>query len=179
MPRIGYSSLATTGWPRSMCRSSSAYTTPGRENDLTGLRYWNAYLLSSREAMELRQADLHMGGALRRLLPELGITGDLELTDAAFAGEFAHACVRWDIPLADAAAGYAWTWFEARVAAAIKLVPLGQTAGQRILYAAAERIGDITARGLDVIDADIGASAPALAIGSCLHEQQYSRLFRS
>jgi urease accessory protein len=61
----------------------------------------------------------------------------------------------------------------------MRLIPIGQTDGQRILLAALERIPEAVKRGLSLTDEDIGRSAPGLAIASALHETQYSRLFRS
>jgi urease accessory protein len=65
------------------------------------------------------------------------------------------------------------------VAAAIKLVPLGQAAGQRILSALIGQLPEVMERGLVLADDEIGVLAPRLAIGSARHETQYTRLFRS
>jgi urease accessory protein len=65
------------------------------------------------------------------------------------------------------------------VAAAIKLIPLGQTAGQRSLLALANEIPEIVARALQLTDDEIGQLSPAFAIACALHETQYTRLFRS
>ena len=56
------------------------------------------------------------------------------------AAPFALAAVRWGDRCRDCALGYAWGWLENQVAAAIKLVPLGQTDGQRVQLALAERL---------------------------------------
>ena len=65
------------------------------------------------------------------------------------------------------------------MAAAIKLMPLGQTAGQKMLMNIAKVIPDAVATGLALDDEDIGSMAPGLGIASAQHEMQYSRLFRS
>lgn len=153
-----------------------------RTADRSGVARWTAYLWASRDCAELRAEDRALGVALARLLADLGIDGARSWADApacTFATLFALAAAAWNISLADAAAGYCWAWCENQVAAAIKLVPLGQTAGQRILSRCAERIPAVVLAGLGVADADIGSSAPALAIASARHETQYSRLFRS
>jgi urease accessory protein len=95
------------------------------------------------------------------------------------AAPFALAAVHWKIGLEDCLLGYAWGWTENQVAAAIKLVPLGQTDGQRVQLKLAERLPATVARAMKVEDDDIGAGAPALAIASACHETQYTRLFRS
>jgi urease accessory protein len=144
--------------------------------------YWNRFLLASRESQELRMEDLHLGAALAQLLPQLHITEAIHWRSpqqCSYANMFALAAVRWQIPLADTAQGYLWAWAENQVAAAIKLIPLGQTAGQRILSNAGEHIPSAVNEGLSLDDEDIGAIAPAVAIVSAKHETQYSRLFRS
>ena len=92
---------------------------------------------------------------------------------------FALATTAWNVPLDEALDGYLWSWCENQVAAAVKLVPLGQTDGQRLLGALADRFSEAVevARGLD--DEDLGSSLPGVALASMLHETQYSRLFRS
>jgi urease accessory protein len=151
-------------------------------NDRSQVDYWNRYLLVSRESAELRMEDQHLGAALARVLDNLEvITADEDAVDEArsFACQFALACVRWQIPLRDAAEGYLWSWCENQVAAAIKLVPLGQSAGQRILSQCTGVIPNAADYGLGVADDKIGLLAPGVAIASALHETQYSRLFRS
>lgn len=130
-----------------------------------------------RETSELRLEDLAMGGALAQLLPSLG--ADVPERRLPFAGAFAIAAAHWGIAIDDACAGYAWTWCEAQVSAAVKLVPLGHTAGQRLLLNLGEHIPAAVSAALDVGDGDIGLSLPGFAIASSLHETQYSRLFRS
>jgi len=63
--------------------------------------------------------------------------------------------------------------------AALKTVPLGQTDGQRLLFAIGARLAAIVERAAELGDDDIGAFMPRLAILSSRHETQYSRLFRS
>ena len=150
--------------------------------DEAGAAAWSRWLLASRETAELRAEDRHLGRALARLLADLGEPrargweGDGDVTWAAM---FALAAAAWDIPPEAAARGYLWAWLENQVAAAVKLVPLGQSAGQQALSRLAEDIDPAVAAGLALDDADIGAGTPGLALASCWHETQYTRLFRS
>jgi len=151
-------------------------------DDQEALWYWSSYLRACRESRELQEEDRQLGRALARLLRDLGIeeaAAWIAHPAAGFAVPFALAAVRWHVPLQAAAQGYLWSWVENQVAAAIKLVPLGQTAGQRILSRACAAIPDAVSQGLDLEDAQIGFVAQSLAISSALHEHQYSRLFRS
>ena len=70
-------------------------------------------------------------------------------------------------------------WAENQVLAAIKLVPIGQTSGQKILSSAIEIIPALVSKGFALKDEDIGYTAPGQGIASALHETQYTRLFRS
>lgn len=144
--------------------------------------YWNRFLLAAREAAELRDEDVHLGAALLRLLADLGIDAPAEwcaTEPVSFAASFSLAAARWQVPLVEALEGYLWAWCENQVAAAIKLIPLGQTAGQRLLSRLLLPIATAARQGLALGDDDIGALAPGLAMASALHEQQYTRLFRS
>lgn len=144
---------------------------------------WNAFLQASRETRELLDEDRHLGTALAKVLLDLGLDEArpwFERGDGSFVTLFALAAVRWRIALPEAAAGCLWAWLENQVAAAVKLVPLGQTAGQRLLFALGERIPECVATGLAIDEpAEIGAACPGVALASMRHETQYSRLFRS
>ncbi len=72
-----------------------------------------------------------------------------------------------------------WSWLENQVLAAIKLVPLGQVAGQRMLLALGARFPPSSRAATALDDDDIASFAPGLALASARHETQYSRLFRS
>ena len=100
-------------------------------------------------------------------------------SDASHTALFTLAAVRWDIGAADAATGYLWSWCENQVLAAIKLVPLGQNAGQRLLGQLIEQIPEIVDSAATIDDEDIGIASPMQGIASARHETQYSRLFRS
>jgi urease accessory protein len=146
--------------------------------DSDGVGYWNGWLLATRESAELRAEDRCLGAALARLLCDLGIE-DARQPGTSFAAAFALATQRFGIALEEAALAYAFVWCEQLVAAAVKLVPLGQTAGQRLLLGLGAMIPDVVRGGLALGDEDIGANAPGLGIASALHETQYTRLFRS
>ena len=152
------------------------------EGDVTALEGWSQFLLASRETAELRQEEINRGRALADLLVALEVPHAQEwkpvLATCQAAG-FATAAVGWEIDYADAASGYAWSWLENLVLAAVKSVPLGQTQGQQLLSRLIGSIPAAVRRSLAVEDAMIGASNPALAIASSRHETQYTRLFRS
>ena len=63
--------------------------------------------------------------------------------------------------------------------AALKVVPLGQTEGQRVLLELAGNIPGVVERAAAMADDDMANFAPGLALLSARHETQYSRIFRS
>ena len=132
----------------------------------------NDLFIATRETAELRAETLQMGHSLAKLLGDLGV--DVPIENPALPSAFACAARAWDIPPRDAGVAYLWSWLENQVMAAIKAVPLGQTAGQKMLLALGERL-DVE----ELAEAQWTNFAPGLAVLSCRHETQYSRLFRS
>ena len=138
--------------------------------------------LAWRESAELRAEERHKGRALGAVLDGLEPGLDPAWRHAAGSGYlagFAWACARWAVPVTQAAEGYAYGWLENQVIAAVKLVPLGQAAGQRVLHRLATRLPALVDGALACDDGALGASATTLAIASACHESQYTRLYRS
>lgn len=149
--------------------------------DERAVRHWNAQLLAARETSELRAEELHLGRSLARVLVELELpeAAPWQRESPAFATMFSLAAVRWHIEAADALHGYLWSWCENQLLAAVKLVPLGQSSGQRVLHRLCAGLPAIAARALRLDEADIGVGTVSQALASAWHETQYTRLFRS
>jgi urease accessory protein len=139
---------------------------------------WNDFLVASRGSAELRAEELRLGSALGRLLDTLEVPRP-ELAAPSHLAMFALAAAHWEIPTEEAAGGYLFAWAENQVGAASRLVPLGQSAAQRILSGAVAVIPAAVRRGLELDDDAIGFGATGQAIAAALHETQYSRIFRS
>lgn len=153
-----------------------------KQSDEQAMLEWNQNLFAQRETRELRDEDHQLGLALARLLDDLGIKQAKALrkqNKLCFLTLFTLAAAEWNIEVEQAANGFIWSWLDNQIAAAIKLVPLGQTDGQRVLSDLLPIIPEIVEQGLAVEDDEIGASLPLMAILSSQHETQYSRLFRS
>ena len=151
-------------------------------DDMKSVLYWTHYLQASRESNELLTEDRQIGNALKQLLCDLEIpqaNAWPETEQPSFATMFTLAASHWMIALNETCQGFLWSWSENQVAAAIKIIPLGQTAGQRILSMVVEEIPQAVERGLALADVQIGMAAHGLGIASALHETQYTRLFRS
>lgn len=150
--------------------------------DQPAVRRWNDYLFASRETRELQLEEAQMGAALAKLLFDLGLaTAEPWVREprVGYATMFALAVTHHGIEREQARAGYVWSWIEGQSSAAMRLVPLGQTAGQRIMTEAIAAIPKWLQRADTIVDAEIGNLAPGLAMASIAHEEQYSRLFRS
>jgi urease accessory protein len=80
---------------------------------------------------------------------------------------------------ASALLALAFGWAENMAQAAMKSVPLGQAAAQRILTRLTQAIPSAVQQALALPDHERQAFTPGLAILSARHESQYSRLFRS
>jgi len=135
----------------------------------------NEWFLASRESAELRAETLQMGHSLCRLLAELEVEG-LPEGEVAYPAAFALAVRHWNLEPRAALVAYLWSWLENQVMAAVKAVPLGQTAGQRILSSLGNDLERIADR---APSEEMRNFAPGLAMLSARHETQYSRLFRS
>ena len=144
--------------------------------------YWSKYLLACRESRELRAEDQQTGRSLARLLRDMDTANAdicMDKASSSLALSFSLAAYEWGIPQTETAHAYLWSWLENQVAAAIKLIPIGQTDGQKILSSCMPVIEECVAMGLQVNDDEIYGSLPGFAMLSARHEIQYSRLFQS
>lgn len=147
--------------------------------DFAAAARWSAFLLASRPTSELQTEDRHLGGGLARVLATLGVPAEANPGPVTLAGQLSRATVHYGIPLQTALETFAFMWAEGQTSAAVRLVPLGQSAGVRVLARAAVAIPPAIEIALRLGDDDVGGAAPGLALLSAAHETQYSRLFRS
>jgi urease accessory protein len=153
--------------------------------DFLELQRLNVRFLASRETSELRRETEQMGWSLSQLAAELE-WGDetrrtllTKLKPIGLPTAFSFAAISLAIDKESALAGYAFGWVENQVAAALKAVPLGQMAGQRILFAMHAFLPEVVCRAAAIAPDEICTFAPHLGILAARHENQYSRLFRS
>jgi len=153
---------------------------------------WNQSLLSFRETKELYLEDIQVGGAFAQW--HLGQNEGAQCEGGQNAERQSYldhcpqptvvamnalAAVLSDIDENSALLGFAWSWVENQIACASKAMPMGQTDGQRILQQMIPLITRVCTVADDIEDEQIGTGLMGLAMASSLHEQQYSRLFRS
>lgn len=177
----------------------------GRGADLDRIEALNTWVRTTRETQELRQQTEQMGRSLHEWLriQQAGAPGtgpmpgkadehghpgggdariaQLGALKPAPTWPVAHALAlaRSGAPLQQALLAHGFGWAENMVQASLKAVPLGQSAGQRILAALVAALPDAVAHAMTLDDAGRQAHTPMLAILSARHEAQYSRLFRS
>lgn len=152
-------------------------------NDVTALNKWNYWLSAARETEELRQQSWQMGRSLMRLLlelqPQLACIINAVASPGNFAIAFGIAAAHWQIDLLSAILGYLHSWATNLITAAIKLIPLGQTAGQRLLLDLQQNLYSAAQVILVLEDDELSSCSWGLSLSSMAHETQYTRLFRS
>ena len=160
-----------------------------QRGDLGHIAELNAWVATTRESSELRQQTEQMGRSIVAWLKNRD-SADEHSNEHVAALEalapaptwpvaFALAGMQSGAPLREVLLTFAFGWAENMVQAALKSVPLGQSAGQRILAALAEAIPAAVEHATRLMDSERQAFTPMLAILSAQHETQYSRLFRS
>ena len=155
-----------------------------RSGDVSRITQLNNWMLQTRETSELRAQAEQMGRSLCNWLRSHdGVDAEqlahCEQLPPTYPVAFALAAAPLDASTRDCLLTYAFGWAENMVQAAIKSVPLGQTAGQRILAGISQHIPAAVQIAMDLPDDERQAFSPMLAILSSQHETQYSRLFRS
>ena len=132
-----------------------------------------------------------MGGSLTKLAIEL--TPEIQdLITAIFGGAspqdrihcnyaiaFGLIAQHWQIDRSTAIAAYLHSWVTNSLGAGVKLIPLGQTAGQQILWELQAEIDALAETIPRLADDDLYACSWGLSLASMQHETLYSRLFRS
>lgn len=155
------------------------------EDDFISFQQWNQHALACRESNELYLADVAMGKALMRLLKDIQSIDSqhfaelIKQKEISFVSAFALSAHLFGLDLTTMQSGFCWAYIDNQVAAATKLVPLGQTQGQNLLFELTEHVEQAIEQANQVDDDNIGASLPRLAMASAWHETQYTRLFRS
>jgi urease accessory protein len=154
-----------------------------RDEDFAAFAQANTLALAMRETSELRLESTQTGRSLAlwiaSLAPDERTQRLVAIRPITHVAAHAAACATLHLPPPLGLHALGWSLIENLALAAVKLIPLGQDDGQRLLRDAAVLLPAAIARVLDTPDRDAGNFAPLLAILSSRHETQYSRLFRS
>lgn len=156
--------------------------------DWDQLRHWNSWLTAARETEELRSQSLQMGRSLLRLFIDIEQSREVQCLeplkqlsreDPNFAVVFGLAAAHWQIEEFCALVGYLQSWATNLINAGIKLIPMGQTRGQVMLFQLQPTLEGAARNILALEDDNLKSCGWGLALASMAHETQYSRLFRS
>jgi urease accessory protein len=156
-------------------------------SDRDAVDAWSAWFVASRDSAEFRAETVQMGYSLARLLADR-FPGDsrvgwlpagVSATPMPYPAVMAAACVLLETPCDASLTAYLFAWAENQVLAALKGVPLGQAAGQRMLFSLETALLEAAELARALPDESLANWAPGLTLLSMRHETQYSRIFRS
>lgn len=148
----------------------------------------DALLSASLLPRQVREASVKMGLRLleigREVFPsaELGLYRDLVTTGRAAGHQplaFAVVARSLGVPLHEALAAYLFATATSLTQNAVRAIPLGQNAGQRLLRQAADDVAAAVERIPHLTPDDFGALSPGLEISQMRHERQRARMFMS
>jgi urease accessory protein len=152
--------------------------------DVAHLQATNSWLLQTRETHEMRLQTVQMGRSLVDWLAQDESTPEQHVEiarqlPACFPVAFALGLSAAGASARDGLLAYGFGWAENMVQAALKAVPLGQTAGQKVLSRLSAQLPAVIDYALSTPPGRRQSFSPMLAILSSQHENQYARLFRS
>ena len=157
--------------------------TAWRSADAPRIAALNGWVLQTRESTEFLLQTEQMGRSFVEWLKlhhdDVTAQFDGLAGTITYPVAFAFAASRTPASLRDGCLAFAFGWAENMIGAAVKSVPLGQSAGQRMLGRLSAEIPAAVDRAIALDDDERQAFSPMLAIHSARHETQYSRLFRS
>jgi urease accessory protein len=137
--------------------------------------------LAGRETRELWRAEVEMGRALTRLIEALGTPEFWAGAELGLVAAYAllATLVAPNVAARELGLAYAYSFLENQLAAASRLIPLGQTAARRILLSLGPELAQAAQAAESLRDEEIGSPLFGLAIYGSRHESQAARLFRS
>lgn len=150
------------------------------------IRDLNAVSNALKATAETRAAGIRMGKAFFRVMEGVledermqqvkSLTRGIELSYPVIYGVVARIM---GIDLQAAMEGYVFNAANGLVQSAVKLIPLGNTEAQRILYQASESLMHVVELSLEVPVEDVSNFCPGLDIASIEHETLPVRLYMS
>ena len=146
--------------------------------DLAAVVELDGWLLAQREAAEVRAQQRQMGQSLLLLLADLGwpLPGGAAL---AWPAAFAWAALCLELGSPDLEEAYLYSWVANQISAAVRLVPLGPTQGQRLQLALAPLIAGQAAELSSSDPRQLWNGGIGAGLAQLQHAELYSRLFRS
>ncbi len=152
------------------------------QEDVSAVKYWSEFAVAIRDTAELRQEESDRANAYWRILNKIDCVADpwsKKLFVNSPLTSIAWFCAKHGVSDSLLLTSYAHNWLESHLLTGIKIIPLGQSSGQRLLFDFAPLLESATKASFEVGEDRIGISLPALSMASCAHETQYSRVYRS
>jgi urease accessory protein len=132
------------------------------------------HLETTQQGRSFLDATLHAWGEPRLARLAEGLPGELAYPVAFGLSAGAHG-----MALTPALSGFGLAFVQNLVSAALRLAPVGQSAGTRLVASLAPRVTALAASIPGLTLDDVGSATLRLDLGSFRHETQYSRIFRS
>jgi urease accessory protein len=145
------------------------------------LIYWDGWLTASRESEELALQNRQMARSLWRLLQDLMETQTLPLASSPqqYVTAFAIASALAGVSQHEAMFTYVHAWLSNLIVAAVRLIPLGQSAGQKLLWDLQDSIAQLVDFAQNAQENELYCWSTGITLASMQHETLYSRLYRS
>ena len=137
----------------------------------------NAFQPTAEFALEARAQGAAFVRATRSAWPSPSLD-DID-EDTVYPVAVAVACAAHGISMEDGLHAYFHAFMANLVSAAVRLIPLGQTDGQRAIAMLEDTVAKAAEQSMTIPLDDIGSAAPLIDLASMRHETQYTRLFRS
>ena len=146
-----------------------------KAEDLDSLTYWNNWATAAKETEELRRQSWQMGRALIKLFLALELPEKVSLIEGLqklvksdsnfcnYAIAFGLAAAFWDLDLENTVLSYLQSWATNLINAGVKLIPLGQTQGQKLLLNLQPQIISTAKEVLQLEDDDLSSCSWGLS----------------
>ncbi len=166
---------------------SLAYAAAGH-GELDALLALDAECSALKAPAEVRQASRKLGIRLFKIFEShtaSGLVGDFGCAIQGGRAEGQHAVVFgmfaqvFEIPLFEAVYSFCYSAAVNMITNAVKLVPLGQLAGQDILFRLEPLLAGVAQAAIDLDRDLVGVSSVGFDIRCMQHEKLYSRLYMS
>jgi urease accessory protein len=163
--------------------------------ELQSLNYWNSWSSAAKESSELRSQSWQMGNSLLRLLielqpkesnfnsenslPKIEQLAQILGRKCNYSIAFGIGTAYWKLNIEDALLGYLQSWTANLISVGVRLIPLGQTTGQKLLLQLNQQLIDTATTIGSLKDDDLCSCSFGLGLASMTHQHQHIRLFRS
>jgi urease accessory protein len=158
------------------------------ENKLPSCLHLDEMLDALKPASELREASRQMGRQTLRVLKEMSPDAfvaqfaskvESEATPCHHSVVFGIAAAVSNWPPHETASAFLYSTSAMIVGASLRLLPMGQLSGQRILWNASALIAELSESVQSKTKEDMWSFTPELEIAAMRHESLDARLFRS